>query len=152
MNVLLMVIDLHGLTLKLEPRWKRNCPMHHQMFDSFIAALQNRRDSLLAKSEEHCTTKLKVLWSEKDHLENKIAKLNTTLRFSERIRLCSDTGEFLALSFQALRNLKELRDCSWESETVKEIDSHYLTLEKKTYEPKQEWTPTDILEFGLLPH
>ena len=36
-----------------------------KMFDSFIIALQKRRDELLAKSEQHYNAKLKTLWSEK---------------------------------------------------------------------------------------
>ena len=107
-----------------------------KLFDSFIAALQSRRDSLLTKAEDHYNDKLKVLWSEKDDLEKMIAKFKSTLRFSERSQKCVNDGEFLSLASQALLSLKELEKSSWDSKTVEEMNSHYLHLEKKTNEPK----------------
>ena len=107
-----------------------------KMFDSFIATLQSRRDSLLAKAEEHYNAKLKLLWSEKDYLEKTIAKLNSTLRFSKRSQKCVNDGEYLSLASQALLSLKELEGSSWDSKTIEELNSRYLHLEKKTNEPK----------------
>ena len=54
-----------------------------KMFDEFISILQNRRDDLLAKSEEKNNIKLKLIWSEKDFLEQMVTKLTATLSFSE---------------------------------------------------------------------
>lgn len=107
-----------------------------KMFDSFIAALQSRRDSLLAKAEDHYSAKLKLLWSEKDHLEKSIAKLSTTLRFSERSQKCIDDREYLLLTSQALLRLKELEGSSWNSKPVEELNSSYLQVEKKATEPE----------------
>ena len=123
-----------------------------KMFDSFIATLHSRRDSLLAKAEEHYSAKLKLLWSEKDYLEKTIAKLNSTLRFSERSQKCVNDGEYLSLSSQALLSLKELEGSSWDSKTVEELNSRYLHLEKKTNEPKVFRTAAkfDELKTGFL--
>lgn len=65
-----------------------------KMFDEFIFNLQKRRDDLLAKSEEKNNVKLKVIWSEKDFLEQMIAKLTTILSFSERLQTCKNDGEY----------------------------------------------------------
>ena len=107
-----------------------------KMFDSFIAALQGRRESLLVKAEDHYSAKLKLLWSERDHLEKLIAKLNATLRFSERSQKCADDGEYLSLASQALLSLNELENSSWSSKVVEELNLRYLHLEKKATEPK----------------
>jgi uncharacterized protein YbaR (Trm112 family) len=107
-----------------------------KMFDSFITALQSRRHSLLVKAENHYSAKLKLLWSEKDYLEKLIAKLNTTLRFSERSQKCTNDGEYLSLASQALVSLKELEDSSWSVKTVEELNLRYLHIEKKVTEPK----------------
>ena len=106
------------------------------MFDSFIATLQKRRESLLIKAEDHYSAKLKLLWSEKDNLEKLISKLNTTLRFSERSQKCADDGEYLSLASQALLSLKKLENSSWSSKIVEEVNSRQLHLEKKATEPK----------------
>ena len=106
-----------------------------KMFDEFISILQRRRDDLLAKSEDKNNAKLKVVWSEKDFLERTIAKLTTTLSFSERLQICTNDGEFLSLASQALVNLKELEGSSWDCKTVEEIDVRYLRLERKANEP-----------------
>ena len=106
------------------------------MFDSFIAALQGRRESFLVKAEQHYSSKLKLLWSEKDHLEKLIAKLNATLRFSERSQKCANDSEYLSLASQALLSLKQLEDSSWSSKIVEELNLRYLHLEKKATEPR----------------
>ena len=41
-------------------------------FDAYVAALQARCKKLLADSEDKCTAKLKVLWSERDCLEQHV--------------------------------------------------------------------------------
>ena len=75
------VTSVEKVTNDAEVRAKGNIK---KLFDSFIAALQSRRDSLLTKAEDHYSAKLKVLWSKKDDLEKKtIAKFKSTLRFSE---------------------------------------------------------------------
>lgn len=104
-------------------------------FDDFISILQKRRDNLLAKSEERNNAKLKLIWSEKDFLEQMIAKLTTTLSFSERLQACKNDGEYLSLGSQALLSLRELKGSSWDSKTVKEVDLQYFHLEKKKSEP-----------------
>jgi uncharacterized protein YbaR (Trm112 family) len=123
-----------------------------KMFDSFITTLQGRRDSLLVKAENHYSAKLKLLWSEKDYLEKLIAKLNTTLRFSERSQKCANDGEYLSLASQALLRLKELEDSSWSSKIVEEVNSRQLHLEKKATEPKVFQTAArfDELKISLL--
>jgi hypothetical protein len=107
-----------------------------KMFESFIAALQGRRDSLLVKAEDHYSAKLKLLWSEKDYLEKLIAKLNATLRFSERSQKCANDVEYLSLASQALLSLKELENSSWSSKVVEDVNSRQLHLETKATEPK----------------
>jgi hypothetical protein len=106
-----------------------------KMFDEFISILQKRRDDLLAKSEERNNAKLKLIWSEKDFLEQTIAKLTTTLSFSKRVQTCKDDGEYLSLGSQALLSLRDLKGSSWDSKTVKEIDLQYVHVEKKVNEP-----------------
>lgn len=103
-------------------------------FDSFIAALQKRRDELLAKSEQYHSAKLKTLWSEKDYLENTIAKLSSCLRFSEQSQKCHNAGEFLALATQGLQSLKDFRNTFWKSTPVEKAHSCYLDLEVKRSE------------------
>ena len=107
-----------------------------KLFDSYIATLQSRRDSLLTKAEDHYSAKLKVVWSEKDCLEKTIAKFKSALRFSEQSQKCVNDGEFLSLASQALLSLKELEGSFWDSKTVEEMNSRYLYLERKTNEPK----------------
>lgn len=106
-----------------------------KMFDEFISILQKRRDDLLAKSEERNNAKLKLIWSEKDFLEQMVAILTTTLSFSERLQTCKNDGEYLSLASQALLRLRGLEDSSWDCKTVEEIDQCYLYLEKKADEP-----------------
>ena len=50
-------------------------------FDAYIAALETRREKLLADSEDKCTAKLKVLWSERDCLERVIADIDSNTKF-----------------------------------------------------------------------
>lgn len=83
-----------------------------RMFDDFISNLQMRRDELVAQSEERNSAKLKVIWSEKDLLQQTIAKLTTTLRFSERLQMCRNDEEYLSLASQALLTLRKMRKCS----------------------------------------
>ena len=106
-----------------------------KMFNGFISILQKRRDDLLAKSDLRNNAKLKVIWSEKDFLEQTIAKLTTTLSFSERLQTCKNDSEYLSLGSRALLSLKELKGSSWDSKTVKEMDLRYFHLEKKAIEP-----------------
>ena len=108
----------------------------NKMFESYITALQVRRDSLLAKAEEHYSAKLKFLWSEKDHLEKMIAQLNSTLRFSERSQKCVNDGEFLLLASQALFCLKTYKKSLWDSKRVEDQNWHYLRVEKRLGEPE----------------
>ena len=105
------------------------------MFDDFISILQKRRDDLLVKSEERNNAKLKLVWSEKDFLEQMVAKLSTTLSFSKRLQTCKNDGEYLLLACQALLKLKELEVSSWDSKTMEEMDLCYLHLDKKANEP-----------------
>ena len=127
------VINVEKVTNDAEMQAKADIK---KMFDSFIATLQGRRDNLLAKAEDHYSAKLKLLWSEKDYLEKTIAKLNTTLRFSERSQKCTNDGEYLSLASQALLSLNKLEGSSWNSKTVEELNSCYLHLEKKITEPR----------------
>ena len=103
----------------------------NETFDSYITALKQRRDELLARSEENCDAKLKALWSEKDDLERTIAKFTTTLGFMEHSQKCKNDGEFLSLASQVLLHLKELEHSST---TVAEIESSYLHF-RKALEP-----------------
>ena len=143
------VTDVEKVTNDAEMQAKADIK---KMFDSFIATLQSRRDSLLAKAEDHYSAKLKLLWSEKDYLEKTIARLSTTLRFSERSQRCANDGEYLSLASQALLNLKELEGSSWNSKTVEELNSLYLRLEKKATEPKifQTAAKFDESKIGFL--
>ena len=111
-------------------------------FDEFISILQKRRDNLLAKSEERNNAKLKIIWSEKDFLEQMIAKLTTTLEFSKRLQACKNDGEYLSLGSQALLSLRNLKESSWDSKTVEEIDLRYCHLVKRANEPAVFQTAT----------
>ena len=117
-----------------------------KMFDEFISILQKRRDDLLAESEERNNTKLKVIWSEKDLLEQMIAKLTTTLNFSERLQVCRNDSEYLSLGSRALLSLRELKESSWDSKTIEEMDLRYYHLVKKEDEPAVFQTATKFEE------
>ena len=117
-------------------------------FDEFISILQKRRDDLLAESEERNNTKLKVISSEKYLLEQMIAKLTTTLNFSERLQTCKNDSQYLSLGSRALLNLRELKGSSWDSKTIEEIDLRYCHLVKKENEPAVFQTATKFEERG----
>ena len=87
-------------------------------FDSYVVALEARRKQPLADSENKCTAKLKVLWSERDCLERVIADMRATRNFTERVRKCKNNGEFLLLSSQVFPRLRKLESWKWNDTTV----------------------------------
>ena len=99
-------------------------------FDSYVAALGKRRKELLSDSESRCSKKMKVLWSEKDSLERVVADMTTTQNFTERIKNCEDSKEFLLLSSQALPRLKKLESWKWKDGVIEEIEHYRLNFQE----------------------
>ena len=101
----------------------------NQVFDSYIATLEARRAMLLAESERKCNSMLKVLWSEKDGLEKTCTELTAVLGFTERLRNCTDTKEFLSLASQALPRLAQLKERTWDDKNVLQVEGCCLDFQ-----------------------
>ena len=87
-------------------------------FDSYnAAALETRRTELLVESENKCSAKMKVLWSERHCLERTTADYTAVLQFTEQVRKCKDK-EVLLLTSQALHRLKKLKCWIWSDEQL----------------------------------
>lgn len=99
-------------------------------FDSYIAAVEKRRNELLKESENDCNSRMKTLWSERDHLERIVADMTATLQFTKRIKDCEDFKKFLLLSSQALPRLKKLRTWEWSRRATEEVDETHVLFDK----------------------
>ena len=99
-------------------------------FDSYAAELEARRTELLAESESKCSTKMKILWSERDSLERTIADMTTTQNFTKQVRQCKNNKEFLQLTSQVLPRLRKLESWEWSYESVDEVERYSLDIEE----------------------
>ena len=77
-------------------------------FDTYLSALQSRREALLAQVDGEYQADSKKVWAHKDFTETAIADITASLRFAEQARKCTSDSEMISLTKQAVQRLDYL--------------------------------------------
>ena len=98
----------------------------NKAIDTNIALLEQRRKALFEEVKEKHDTDMKKVWSQKDQVERIILGLKSALKFSGRVRLCSNNPEALGLASQACSRMNELKTQKWAPDEMTRIKQSSL--------------------------
>ena len=87
-------------------------------FDKLITELTQRKEELLHSVDTHYDGFSKQLWAEKNKVEMSILGLNAGINFSNKVVESSNGVETAVLGTQALAQMKQLKQKTWNPSTV----------------------------------
>ena len=83
-------------------------------------ALEKMQKEHLKRAEAVCSSNLKTVWAEKDHVQQICISLQSAINFAKRNFRCGNS-EFLRMSTQLLSRLKEINGVQWSESHLEKL-------------------------------
>ena len=82
-------------------------------FDSYIATVESRRKTLLEQERKANDRDLKQIWAQKEFIEMKLASIDGSMRYANRLCSCPSDLDMLEMSVEATQQLSNLSEVEW---------------------------------------
>lgn len=89
-------------------------------YEDVFKALEKKQKEHLKIAEAICTSNLKTVWANKDHVQQLSISLQSAIDFANRNFRCGNS-EFLRMSNQLLSRLKEINGIQWSESNLEQL-------------------------------
>ena len=82
-------------------------------FDSYIATVESHRKKLLEQERKAKDRDLKQIWAQKEFIEMKLASIDGSTQYANRLCSCPSDLDMLEMSVEATQQLSNLSEVEW---------------------------------------
>ena len=90
----------------------------NEVFDEQIQRLQEERESILKKVEDHDSTSKKEVWAAKDVIKTTMSNLEAGLRFTEKAQRCANPADRISMNSESSKILASASKAEWSSQSL----------------------------------